>query len=217
MKRWFVLAAFLVFLASPAFAAVADLSGMVDADNYFTAYISTNDNELGTEIYHSWGKDQTYSYDDSPYDWADSHAIATNLTPHTTNYLHIVVGNAGASGALLGDFTLNNGDYRFANGTNHLLTDTANWKVYTDHFGGTEGVLTMVETNGGSWRYQAAIDANAGWIYTGNGYGDGAKQDVHAFRYFSTPITASPEPVSAGLFVLGGAVLAVVRKGKKTA
>ena len=114
--------------------AMADtLSGTLTADNAFFAYISTSDSTLGTLI--ASGNNWPSSVNISP----------TALTPGVTNYLQIEVINYGEWGGLLGQFNLSDNSFQFANGSQTLLTNTADWAgiynsgYFSDNFSSSPG------------------------------------------------------------------------------
>jgi hypothetical protein len=95
----------------------------------------------------------------------------------------------GPIAAFIGDFTLNDDSFSFANGTQRLLTGENCWTAYTDDFGGTKEKVTTICKNGmGKWATRFGIDLNAQWIWTKGG------EDL-ATRYFSTPIYYSSVPI----------------------
>jgi hypothetical protein len=113
-------AAVIGFAATDGQAAV--LTGSLTADNQFQVYISTNDSDLGTLIGSGNNWQATYSL------------TSPNLTAGTY-YLHIVGYNDGGIAvpgsnpdAIIGEFHLT-GDYRFANGSTTLLTNTTDWRA----------------------------------------------------------------------------------------
>lgn len=182
-------------------------------DNHYDFYMSSNDSTLGTLLMSSvtLGNEQ---------DWQSAESGTGTVGP---GYLHIVARNDRDGwnyAGFLGDFTLNTPNLHFSNGTQSIVT-VANpnlWTVYTDHFGGTQAGLVDFGVNDGTpntWTNAnggpiAGISPNAHWIWTANPT-DG---DV---RYFSTKITATPEPIGAALFVMGAGALGIIksRRNKK--
>ncbi|MEW6218482.1 MAG: PEP-CTERM sorting domain-containing protein [Thermodesulfobacteriota bacterium] len=166
-------------------AGATTLATDMTVDNGFSLYVSTDPNALGTLVGSGDSWPTTYSFSAIP------------LTAGVTNYIHVVGVDWGGIAGFIGDFTLSDAGFSFANGTQHLATDTSNWTVYTDGFGGTAGTLTVANgTNGvGPWGWRNDIDANAAWIWTNHGY------DVNTTRYFATAL--QPVPVPASLLLLG--------------
>src|SRR5689334_19905777 len=81
------------------------IGGSLTSDNAFFAYISTSDSTLGTLVAqgNDWGS--TFSFSNF------------ELTAGQAYYLHIEAINYGGPGAIIGQFTLNDTAFQFANGT----------------------------------------------------------------------------------------------------
>jgi hypothetical protein len=173
------------------------LTGSLTADNEFSAYISSSDSALGTLIATGNNWQQTYS-------------LSTPLTSGT-NYLHIIADNAGgpASGgnpdAFIGAFLLSDANYKFANGTQTLLTDTVNWKASDSapsswlaptgtpiNFGTNAGSNIWSNVSGGA---RPGIDGSAQWIWS--------SPDLTGETFLSTTISAVPEPSTWAMIILG--------------
>jgi hypothetical protein len=205
-----VLVLSLLFVSS---AYAADLSGKTVADDAFNIYISTNDSTAGTQFGGSpdWHTPLTFS------------SVGSLLSAPGTYYLHVQAYDLHQWVAgFLGDFTLT-GNATFSNNTQSLLTNTTNWTVssawglndltptLSTLWRNGSGILQPATTglNGcRPWGTVSGISSSAGWIWTNDG------QDITpvggnpiTYRYFSTPITVTPEPVSAALFLLGGITL----------
>lgn len=193
------------------------ITGGLTADNAFLAYISTGNTSLGTLVAqgNDWGT--TFSF---------SNFV---LTPGQTYYLQIEAINYGGPGAFIGQFTLNDSGFQFANGTQALLTDTTHWlAIYNDSNSDPSasqswvtptGGVTSAGTNGvGPWGTRSGIGASADWI-------DAASNGLSSCQYctvdFSTPITSNspgsgvPEPGTLGLFVAALTGAGLIRRGEK--
>lgn len=217
MVKKFVVVMFVVFAAISSNAyAISDLSGYFTTDNHYSLYLSTDDSSLGTLIGSS---------DGTTYDWASAENIGNwgiSLTPNTTNYLHIVAWDDGSTIAgILGDLTLNNSSFIFANGNTSLLTNTTDWTVRKDSFATSPiaivnaGGFINSDTDSPWYAYLHSpidnIGGDAQWLWTN----EGGNKDLGTTRYFSTAINTVPEPISTALFLLGGATLAVRRIRRK--
>lgn len=102
-------------------ASATTISGTVTVDNAFYLYISTSDATLGTLV--TSGNNWPAAVNFGPL----------SLTPGTTYYLHVEGIDYGGPNGLLGEFTLSDNSFQFANGTQTLLTDTTNWRgIYND-------------------------------------------------------------------------------------
>lgn len=178
-----------VLMAHPRFAEATILSGKVNADDAFWAYLSTNDSVEGTLI-------GSYS------GWGTSAVVSGALTPGVTNYLHIKVQDGSPPGGFLGAFSLDDAQFRFANGTSDLVTNTVHWKVSVTGFGADYHAPTFNGFNGVSpWGKRTEMPDEAAWLWNGQGGNP---------SYFSTAITAVPEPAALSILTLCG--LGVLRR-----
>ncbi|HVT51541.1 MAG TPA: VPLPA-CTERM sorting domain-containing protein [Dongiaceae bacterium] len=204
-------------LCGAAFAAIASfssaqattLSGDLTSDNAFTAYISTNDNTLGTLV-------------SSGTDWQNPSSLSTLLSSGTTYYLHIVATNAGGPDAFLGQFHLDDALHAFANGTQDLFTNVADWAASAVASGDpwsapTAPVQSFGQNGDGSTIWStthggpiAAIDPSAEWIWSVPDNGDAA--------FFSTKIVATtPIPASLPLLATALGGLGFMARRKRSA
>lgn len=114
--------------------------------------------------------------------WGNTNSFSTNLTPNTVNFLHVYGYDLGGVAGFLGEVGLSDARFRFNNNTQSLVTNTTDWRVYRDMFGGTPDKATGFGTNGiGPWGTRPNIAANATWIWTHDANADDA-------AYFSTTI-----------------------------
>lgn len=195
-----VLALLLSVNAAMAFAGTT-LTGAVNADNVFSAYISTSDSTLGTLI-------------GSGSSWPTTNTVSGELTDGVVNYLHVVVSNQGGPGGFLGDFSLSGTGFAFTNGTQSLLTGDAAWGQNLTGFGNTYSAAVNEGANGvGPWGLLSGYGMDSPewiWNYHSNGGSD------FNTVYFSAAIDPQssnvPEPASLGLVGLTLLGLAAARK-----
>ncbi len=158
------------------------LTGGLNVDNSYTAYISTSDSVAGSML-------------SGAINWADTQSLGTvNLVAGQDYFLHIEANNITGPAGFLGDFSLSGIDHEFANGNTFLTTNTTDWLVSALGWGGY-GAATSYGTNGVSpWGNRTGVDSSAEWIWL-----PGVQNYQSA--YFTTKITAV-SPVSAPTTVL---------------
>jgi len=172
--------------------AATTLSGHLTADDGFVAYISTSDTALGDQI-------------SSGSTWTNTYSLTTSLTA-SIYYLHINAYDVyGSISGFIGDFNLSDTGYQFSNSKQNLVTGTSFWKVSETGFGGVNSQVTastgdfpgstykppISGLNGCfPWGFKDNISKDASWIWVKNG--DFGSNNL----YFSTKITAVPEPTS---------------------
>jgi hypothetical protein len=194
------------------------LTGALTADNQFTAWISSSDAVLGVQIA-------------SGNDWMTTYNLLPTSLTSGTYYLHIIGDNffgpatsmaAGNPDAFIGEFHLSNANYKFANGTQTLLTDTEHWTASDSppsawfaptgtpiSYGTNAGSNIWSSVSGGS---RPNIDGNAQWIWS--------SPDATGETFLSTTISTVPEPATWGMLILGFAgigFMAYRRKSNKLA
>jgi hypothetical protein len=158
--------------------AQTNLDASMTVDNAFIAYISTDDAVAGLPI-------------GSGSDWTVTYPFSTALTPGVTNYLHIEATNAGGVAAFIGEFTLDNAAFHFADGTQSLLSDTANWQVSSTGFGANYVAPADLGVDGTApWGNTADVDDAAHFLWHPDG-------DTTTPVYFSAAIL----PTTADLAV----------------
>ncbi len=179
------------------------LTGNLNVDNTFSAYLSTDDNVQGALLV-------------SGNDWTVTDTFSTNLTAGTDYYLHVKAQDWGYIAGFLGDFSIDTNDHVFNNGLAQLLTNTVDWNVSTTGWNNyTTASTSLLGTsyNGiGPWGLRSGVDANADWIWSSESY-----TDLNA--YFSTTITAvTAVPAPSTMIIFGLALIGLAsRRFKKQA
>jgi len=195
-----LLGAALAALASQSTAQATTLSGNLTADNLFDAYISTNDSVLGTLITSGTNWPTTVSFG------------GQGLTAGVTNYLHIVATDQGKPDMFIGSFSLSDGLFKFANGTQNLLTNVADWRSDTGGvpwFAPTGTPVDLGPNGTGPWG-TFPLMTGADFIWAS---GDPTQS------FFSTAITPvaaqTPIPGSLPLFAAGLGGLGLLARRKR--
>ena len=216
MKRAVVCLVAVLFTASIA-KADAFLSGTLTADNFFTAYLATSPTApLSADVLLA-----TSGYT-NPGDWSGWESFSgVTLTAGTTYYLVIAGENAGPNdgfsqfpygtnnpAGILGNFSLGNSSFQFANGTQSLVTNTADWTYSVTTPGATSLTPSSPGANGvGPWGAIGGVSPDAQWIWANDP--SFAIPNV-IFETEITPVSAPtviPEPGS--LFLLGSGLTAL--------
>jgi hypothetical protein len=104
------------------------LSTDLTGDNSFALFISTDDSLPGTSV-------------GAGTDWTVTYSFNAALTPGVTDYIHVAATNDSGPAAFIGDFTLSDANFQFANGSQFLVTDTTHWQVSPSGFGSGYGTL----------------------------------------------------------------------------
>jgi len=146
------------------------LSGSLNVDNTFNAYISTDDSVQGTLI-------------GTGNNWPTTVDISSSLTVGQDYYLHIYATDVGGVAGFLGDFELTNTDHTFSNGLTTLNTNTTNWSVSTVGWNNYQPASGYGVNGVAPWGTRSGVDANAQWIWSSDNSG-------HNVNYFSTSIRA---------------------------
>ena len=200
-------------------ASATTISGSLTADNAFFAYISTDNSMLGTLIA-------------SGNNWPTTFNIsAAALTPGVTNYLQIEVINYGLQGGFIGDFTLSNTSFHFANGTQSLSTDTTDWSgIYNSSNNmvvaqpwvqPTGGVVSFGANGVAPWGTRPGISATADWIWPNDANslpnGIACANCTVDLSTVITPgvMTTTPEPASMLIFGSGALAVAGMLRRKR--
>lgn len=183
-----------VGLAASVLAQATTLTFTGVADDFFEAYLSTNDSVQGTLICAQTGT------------WQSGGATGSiTLVANVTNYLHIQARDAfGAPFMMIGQASLSDAGFEFLNSTQSMLTNPNDWVVSNTGFGSNYVTPTDLGQNGtGAWGTQANVNINARRIWSAQATGE---------QYFSVAIRPVPEPLS--LFGLAGVAFLAARKRK---
>jgi hypothetical protein len=189
--RAFWIVAMLVVVAVAGNAEATTVTGDFSVDDAFQFFISTDDTIPGTPI-------------GSGADWTTTFTYTGTLTPGVTNYLHVAAQNGVGPTMFIGDFTLSDTGFVFANGTQFLVTNTTDWSVRSDSFADTNDPLVDLGVDGCCiWGNRSGIDDSAHHIWNQTEQGDGATV------FFSTVVRPTqtngvvPEPSTLSLLGLG--------------
>ncbi|MES2015357.1 MAG: PEP-CTERM sorting domain-containing protein [Pseudomonadota bacterium] len=169
------------------------LTTNMSVDNGYVVYISTANNVQGTAFGNA-------------ANWYTTYTNTTTLAADTTYFLHVFAYDQGGIAGLLGDFSLSGSGHKFANGQTSLTTDITNWMGNNSGFGNAYGAVGSLGNDGvGPWGNRPNIVDSATWIWAGNAYDNNA-------AYFTTEITAVPEPTTVAMLGLGLLALGVARR-----
>lgn len=204
------IAAAAVLFAAPASATL--LTGTLRVDDQFDAYFSTNNGVQGDLIA-------------SGDDWRATYTLSDAMTAGQSGFLHIVAHNVGGAGGFLGAFYFSDSNFKFANGTQTLLTGDSAWTYNTTGWANSSNAWSTPVNEGeegvGPWNATPALAAaNPSWIW--NHLSSASHPDTNTL-YFSAKLISNsnvtgdangvvPEPASLALFGLGIAGMAAMRK-----
>ena len=208
-------------------ASATTLTGVLTADNAFQAYISSSDSTLGNLIAPGgtgtdWRNPQSFSVTFGAGTWylhivAENYASDSNLATTPSN------ANGGNPNAILGQLNLAGG--LFGNGSTTLLTSTDPvWRaqevgagsMWTTPIGAPTYQFPGNNLNGGANIWTGAyggaipgISTNAAWVWA-----DMSSSNTGE-TFFSTTISAVPEPSTWAMLLLGFAGVGFIAYRRK--
>ena len=166
-------------------------------DNAFNFFVSTDDSIAGTLV-------------GTGNSWPTTFSFTALLAPGVTNYIHVQAINQGGPGMFIGDYSLSDSGFQFANGTQTLVTETQDWRVSPTGFG--TGYVTPIDEgpNGTSpWAFFPAMGASARFIWEAN------VCDTCTI-FFSTAITpAIPEPETYAMIIAGLGLMGFIARRRR--
>lgn len=148
------------------------LTSTLTVDNTFNFYISTDDNVQGT-------------YVGSGSNWSIPYNFTSNLSAGQDYYIHVEATDVGGPEMFLGKFQLSGG-FQFANGTQTLVTNGADWQVSSTGWNNYTNPLYLGNIGFGPWGFGLSSMAPAQFIWHGT-YNTGGGET----KYFSAPIYAT--------------------------
>jgi len=161
-------------LSSCASTSSGSLSGNLNVDNQFDAYLSIDDNVQGTFL-------------GSGSNWQISEAISSGLNEGQDYYLHIHARDIGGAAGFLGEFSLTGSSHTFENGSASLLTNGSDWRVSTSGWSSYQSASTYGANGVTPWGNRSGVDSSAQWIWSSDNW-------AHNTNYFTTKISASSSP-----------------------
>jgi hypothetical protein len=175
-----------VALLSSTAAYATTVTSILNVDNKFTAYISTDDSVAGTQFSNG-------------QNWPAAISGTAALTDGVTNYLHILAEDLGGIAMLLGTFTLSDANFSFANGLQIMLSGDAGLEVSTTGWG-SYGATTDLGPNGTSPWGTRGPSLDADYVWSADAQNDNL---VYFSAAISYDVATVPVPAALPLLALG--------------
>ena len=178
------LTASLLLIASTQVSATM-LSGGLNVDNGYVAYLSTDNQSQGVQVSAANNWYATYNF----------------------SGVNLAAGHQGGIAGFLGEFNLTGTDHLFSNGQSTLLSNTIDWDVSTSGWSNYQDATYLGGNGASPWGTRTGVSSSAEWIWSADAHNDN-------YTYFTTAISAAAvsEPSSLFLMGLGVAGLVVARK-----
>jgi hypothetical protein len=202
-------------LGGAASAVTTNLNATINADDSFQYYVSTSDTVQGTGGSGDSDWRTTASYG----------PVVLDSTVSSTYYIHVYATDLHwAYVGFLGEFKLDNTNFRFANLTQDLVTNATYWTISDTGWGVSPYAPTQIDLNDGSTRWTVAaggsnasgagISSSAYWIWnTYNTDEENGGPGLQYPKYFSAVITLTPVEPEPTVPVPGAVVLASLGVG----
>lgn len=195
MRKSALIGVSIAMLAGGASAQLAKLDTLINVDNVFEAFISTDPNVLGT----------SFSTGDN---WQTTYSGSYTFNDAGTYYLHVRAADQGGPRMFIATMSLTDqlGLATFQNGGVKLLSNTTDWTV-TPTLGSDEvaPISFGLNKNGGTWGVRQQQDPDAAFIW------HPLDQQLSQV-YFTTKITVVPTP---GVLALAGLAPLGLRRSRR--
>lgn len=158
----------------------AQLTGTLQFDDAFEAYISTDDSVQGTFI-------------GSGTNWWQNYILGSPLVAGQDYYLHLRGLDTGDFAGFLGNFQIIGDTHTFANGLSTLNTNAGDWFVSNTGWDNYQNATSFGVNGAAPWGINSGINADAHWIWSSDNFADN-------LTYFSTKISATSSKVPLAEF-----------------
>lgn len=189
------LTASLLLIASTQVSATM-LSGALNVDNGYVAYLSTDNQSQGVQVSAANNWYSTYNFS------------GVNLAAGQDYFLHIYAYDQGGIAGFLGEFNLTGTDHLFSNGQSSLLSNTIDWDVSTSGWSNYQDASYLGGNGASPWGTRTGVSSSAEWIWSADAHNDN-------YTYFTTAISAAAVSEPSSLFLMGLGVVGLVVARKK--